>query len=108
MALQLTQITAEQVAKKYAELLSSVLNLRHVFLFGSHAKGTADEDSDIDIAVVSDDFTGDKVDDIFKLMKLRREIDIRIEPHAFLSDDFSTENPDSFVSEILKTGIKIS
>jgi len=30
-----------------------------VFLFGSHARGTATEDSDIDIAIISSNFKGD-------------------------------------------------
>ena len=52
----------------------------------------------------------DKVDDIIdtqiELMKLRRKIDLRIEPHPFAYDDFNINNP--VVDEILKFGININ
>lgn len=79
--------------------------LRQLFLFGSTAAGTAGEDSDIDIAVVADDFSGDVIEDTFRLMRTRRKIDLRIEPHAFLPSDFHAGNP--FAAEIMKTGIRI-
>jgi len=79
--------------------------LRQMFLFGSTAAGTAGEDSDIDIAVIADDFSGDAIEDTFRLMKTRRKIDLRIEPHAFLPSDFHTGNP--FAAEIMRTGIQI-
>jgi predicted nucleotidyltransferase len=107
MALQLNQSDVQQVAHEYASAVSFRFNLRYAFLFGSYAKGTADEDSDIDIAVVADDFSGDQIDDTLSLLKLRRGIDTRIEPHAFLTDEFLSENPDPFVAEIINTGIRI-
>ncbi|MDL2288464.1 nucleotidyltransferase domain-containing protein [Oscillospiraceae bacterium OttesenSCG-928-F05] len=90
----------------YAEILRSKLNDPVIYLFGSFAKGTANEDSDIDIAVVSSSFTGDPIDDTVSLMRIRRRIDLRIEPHPFLPSEFSEENP--FVKEILDTGIRIA
>jgi len=79
--------------------------LRQMFLFGSTAAGLAGEDSDIDIAVIADDFSGDTIEDTFRLMKSRRRIDLRIEPHAFLTSEFHNGNP--FAVEIMKTGIRI-
>jgi predicted nucleotidyltransferase len=67
--------------------------------------GTSDEQSDIDVAVVSDDFSGDLVEDTFKLMQIRRQVDNRIEPHPFLSEDFNNKNP--FVKEIMKDMIQV-
>jgi len=40
------------------------------------------------------------------LLKLRRSIDVRIEPHPFEFEDFDDSNP--FASEIIKTGKKVS
>ena len=62
--------------------------------------------SDIDIAVVSDSFTGDPVDDLTTLLLLKSNVDNRIEPHPFLPNDFTTDNP--FVREIVETGIRIT
>jgi hypothetical protein len=50
------------------------------------------------------DFSGDAIDDIFSLMKLRRKIDLRIEPHPFLPEDFKE---DPFALLIKRTGIWI-
>jgi len=83
------------------------LHLHHIhcqkaYLYGSYAKGTFSPDSDIDLALVSANFSGDIIDDQVLLMKLRRTIDPRIEPYPFLPDEFTPDNP--FVHEILETG----
>jgi len=97
---------APDIARRYADYLQSEINVLGIYLFGSYAKGTTHADSDIDIAVVSDSFTGDPVDDIANLLLLKSEVDNRIEPHPFHPDDFTRENP--FVREILETAIRIA
>lgn len=62
--------------------------------------GNHDQDSDIDIAIVTDDFSGDIIEDTLKLMRIRRKIDARIEPHPLRKD-----NP--FVKEVITTGRRI-
>ena len=81
------------------------MQVKQIYLFGSYAKRTNHVDSDIDIAVVSDDFTKNRTDNMLKLMRLRREIYAMIEPHPFLSKDF--KKSDSLVNEIIKTGIRL-
>lgn len=80
----------------------------HIFqahLFGSYAKGTADEWSDIDLALVTDNFIGDSFDFRFMLIKLARNIDPDIEPHPYLTSEFNENNP--IAGEILKNGERI-
>ena len=60
------------------------MNFRKAYLYGSSVRGNFNQDSDIDLAIVSDDFTGDVIDDGLLLMCLRRNIDSRIEPQPFL------------------------
>ena len=62
-------------------------------IYGSYVKGTYTSDSDIDIAVVGDDFTGDLIEDTLMLMRIRRKIDNRIEPRPFKTCDFNLSNP---------------
>lgn len=96
----------KEIAQRYSEVLRKYMNLKSLFLFGSTVRrGEFREDSDIDIAVISDDFSGNLIEDTFKLMKLRRNIDTRIEPHPFTVSEFAEDNP--FVNEIINTGIKI-
>jgi len=95
---------AIKIAGDYIESVSLTYSIRQAILFGSFAKGTNHEDSDIDIALVINNVV-DIIDAQIDMMKLRRNIDLRIEPHPFMVMDFNQSNP--VVSEILKYGIVI-
>ncbi len=69
-------------------------------------KGTEKKDSDIDIALIFDDFKEeDKFDLQTNLLVLATNFDTRIEPHPISKQEFEFEDP--FVSEIKKTGINV-
>lgn len=96
-----------QIIHQYLRILrENNLNYSKVYLYGSYAQGNYKKDSDIDLAIVSDDFSGDVIDDQLLLMKLRRKLDLRIEPHPFLTEEFSTDNP--YVKTIIETGEEIT
>lgn len=78
-----------------------------IILFGSYAKGTNHEDSDIDIAVVTDDIKTDKFDEEVNLTLLRRKIDSRIEPHIIKVEDYENDET-PFIVEVKNTGIKVA
>lgn len=84
--------------------LPEEIKVKNAFLFGSHAKGTATPNSDIDLALVIQDM-GDFFETQIKLMKIRRKIDLRIEPHPIDIKDFEKLNP--LALEIEKTGVEI-
>ena len=90
---------------KFIEEFKKRYNVTAIILFGSYAKGTENEDSDIDIAVISDDFE-DIYDCMAILMGMTWDIDARIEPHPIKMKDFEEGNP--FVQEIIDTGIKVA
>lgn len=92
------------IARAYIASIGVKYSISQALLFGSFAKGTNHDDSGIDIAIVVNDVT-DIIDAQIDLMKLRRKIDLRIEPHPFLTSDFNQNNP--VVNEILKYGIVI-
>jgi uncharacterized protein len=93
-----------ETAERFAKLIPANLMMKRTYLFGSYTKGDEREESDIDIAIV----LGNK-DDFFEtqmqLMRLRRKIDLRIEPHPISEKDFNDLNP--FAFEIRRTGIEI-
>ena len=91
---------------KFIEEIKKQYNVTAIILFGSYAKGTANEDSDIDIAVISDDFD-DIYDCMAVLMGMTWEIDARIEPHPIKKKDFD-EVSDYFIKEVIDTGIKVA
>lgn len=100
-----TQLIYKEV-RDYLSLLNDMhIVVRTAYLFGSYAKGTADEWSDIDLALVTDSFIGDGFDFRFMLSKLARSIDSDIEPHPYLSSDFNEYNP--VANEIMKSGVKL-
>jgi len=95
---------ALRIARQYASVIKTNYDCRQVFMFGSYAKGTNREESDIDIAVILKEFDN-PIDIQLELMRLRRKIDSRIEPHPFREKDFNITNP--VVNEILQHGQRI-
>ena len=95
---------ALKIAHKYIDFICTKYNVQKALLFGSYAKGSQHEDSDIDIAIVLKN-AGDIFDTQAEMMKLRRKFDLHIEPHPFEYSDFNRSNP--VINEILKYGIEI-
>ena len=96
---------AEVIKKliKYKKLLSKQMKFDELILFGSYAKGTQKEDSDVDVAVVLDETSGDYFSTRPLLWKISRVVDDRIEPLIF-----ERKHDDSgFLEEVIKTGIVI-
>ena len=74
-----------------------------VYIFGSYAKETNREDSDIDVAIVVNSLQGDYFSTTPLIWKLRRQIDDRIEPILIeKNNDIS-----GFLDEIRRTGIEV-
>ena len=87
------------------QLNADNLRILRAYIFGSYAKGQQSKWSDIDVALVSDQFEGDMFNDRCKLSPYVVRIDADIETHPFSTKDFTEDNP--FVEEIIKTGIRI-
>jgi predicted nucleotidyltransferase len=95
------------IVKRYIEeLRKHNIPVREAILFGSYVRGTVKEESDIDVAVVSEAFTGDRFEDRRKIVPLRRKIDNRIEPMPFNLEIFSSGG--ILIDEIKKTGVWIA
>ena len=92
--------------KKYIEKISKYYKIETIILFGSYAKGTQNEDSDIDIAIISSDFK-DIFDDMADLIGYTWKIDTRIEPHPISKEDYE-KIATPFVQEVIDTGIKVA
>jgi predicted nucleotidyltransferase len=91
---------------KFIEAASKYdIEFSDVILFGSYAKGNYHEYSDIDLALVSDNFEGIRFYDNMKLSDALIESSTTIETHPFVKADFNPEIP--FVKEIINTGIKV-
>lgn len=83
------------------------IDVTQAYLFGSAAKGLADEESDIDLAVVSKDFEGIPYYDYGKISRQRRKVDLRLEIHPFALGEVEAE-PSHFFLNIQNTGVRIA
>jgi len=81
------------------------ITISEVYLFGSHAENNYDEYSDIDLALVSADFSGILYHDIKKKGRIVRNIDYRIEVHTF---SLQQKKNSLFLEEIRHKGIKVA
>jgi predicted nucleotidyltransferase len=87
---------------RYLKVVNEKYALDKAYLFGSYARGTANEDSDIDIALVSPAYSGDSFNDNVKVRVLTWGINTKIEAVAFRPEEFNKNN--LLVSEILANG----
>ena len=90
--------------KAYKRLLKNHFHFEKMYLFGSYAKDTFTENSDIDVAIIVKRAEGDYFSTNPLLWKLRREIDDRIEP-ILIETDFDDAG---FLKEIQLNGIEIA
>ena len=95
------------IAKEYIAVLSKEKYAIHsAFLFGSYAKNKANNDSDIDVALVSTVFNGFGYEDRkhFSKINIKKQF-VDIETKTFPSTYF--EKGDPFIAEIIQTGIEL-
>ena len=92
--------TVRDIAARYAEAVRTILAPDAVVIFGSYVNGSPHEHSDIDIAIICNDFKGNWYETTITLRRLSREISFDIEPHLL------DENHDrmGFVDHVMKTG----
>lgn len=96
-----TQVSAYQKALHRAKIPVSRL-----IVFGSRAKGTAHWYSDIDLAVVSPSFGKDRHRELVKLLGLRTDATLDIEPHPMHPDDLN-DRWSTLSNEVKKYGIPV-
>lgn len=81
------------------------IKVEKAFLFGSYAQGTFNELSDIDLAVVSKAFNGERFGDRDKIRRIKLNVSCDLEPIPYNPDDFNSNDP--FVRRIIRTGIRV-
>jgi len=86
--------------RKFSESVRTILDPVMVVLYGSYAKGTQTESSDIDVAVIVERITGDYLDQEAALYRIRRDIDDRIEPVLLEKDN----DRSGFLQSIMDSG----
>ncbi|HRZ78424.1 MAG TPA: nucleotidyltransferase domain-containing protein [bacterium] len=84
--------------KKFSDIVVEKYNPLKIVLFGSYAKGTNKEESDIDVAVIVEKIDGSFLEKEAGLYKIRRNIDENIEPVLFEAGSDKSGFLDSILS----------
>ena len=92
------------IIRDITKKLSEIRNILDVYLFGSYAKLIFRENSDVDIAIVSDVVDKRKIKKTIR--KLEKEYKKKIEIH-FFTKKFYNNKRDPLVKDILQHGIKL-
>ena len=92
--------------RNFAQQVSACgVNLRKVILFGSYSAGKQTPQSDIDVALVADEFTGVPSEDVKLFLNALRNHYV-IQPQTFNPKQFSVK-ADPFIEVIVRTGVEI-
>ncbi len=97
-----SQQAALALAKQFVEEVKTKgLHVRHAILFGSYARNEQHEWSDIDVALVADEFQSFPLLDsqLFKDIRIKKPY-LVIESHTYNTDYF--EKGDAFINEEIK------
>jgi len=100
-----TAAELDTAIREFVRLLEKGLKIEAIVLFGSHARGTSYEDSDIDLAVISPDFEGvpmNRRQEMIADLSVHRPYNLS--PIGYPSSEYHNPGPHSFLREIVVTG----
>ena len=93
---------------KYIKDVDELLPINKAILFGSYAKGTQSQNSDIDIAIFSENVNDDnRLEIMSSLILLVTKYKIDIQPFVFSYKDYTMEESELIATEIKKKGIEL-
>ena len=102
---EIDDLIVKKVKTFLLKLKESGVSVDSAYFFGSYAKRGGSKFNDIDVAVISSDFSDDRFEEGIKLSVIAGQIDNRIEPIPFTPGSFVEDDP--LVWEIKKDGIPI-
>ena len=97
------------IAKKYIKLLTELgIDIQKAYLYGSFARNQSDENSDIDILLITDKENTENMQLKIKIWQLTRKVDNRIEPKIISRKRFDTDEVSPVLEMIRREGLEIS
>ena len=97
-----------ELINRFVELVSSRgIRVDKAILYGSYATGKENEDSDLDVAVISSDFGKDRYQEGTMLMRLAWRLDHRLHPVPFSTETYLHDSWIPLIHEIKVHGIEI-
>ncbi len=100
-----TKVDIKQIGREVAEFLSNYIKVNRLILYGSYAHDNPREDSDLDIAVISEDLKKMTIIERMELFsKAALIIDSRIELKGFDKSEYMNPAKASMLEVIKKKG----
>jgi predicted nucleotidyltransferase len=99
-----------RIVNGFLELARHKHDVRQAYLFGSFAKGTAREYSDVDLAIVLGSINLSEeppFDENFKIFHEAQEYNSLLEVVSFRQEEFDQEDGGSLLKHIKKEGIRL-
>ena len=93
------------IDKYLVALKENNIPINQAIFFGSYVKGNYNKWSDIDLAIVSEIFEGNRLNDRKKIRPITLSVSCDIEVLPYRPQDFNRDDP--LVKEIMDTGIRI-
>ena len=88
-------------------LKSQGVSINKAFLYGSYAYGIPGDETDIDVALVSDMFEGDFDELAGNIWVTSKKVNIRIEPYLISKTKFNIDNVSPIINVIKTKGIEV-
>lgn len=99
------QIELNQTIKNSVDYLRKHFTIKEAILFGSQITGKAGESSDIDLAIISPDFTGKSYEEILNIFaEMALKYGSNVELHPYTEEDLKNARPTNFLGFIRKNG----
>ncbi len=81
--------------------------IEKAFLYGSYVRGEENEESDIDIMLVSELFDKDDDQTIGKTWRISRSVDVRLEPYTVGKERFLNDQYSPLLQLVKKEGLEV-
>jgi len=99
---------AQRIAKNYVRRLARNITIRQAILTGSRATGSYLEDSDVDLIIVSDDFSKMLLPERLKYLQKQWTSRIPLEAFGYTVSEFRTlQRKSTYVKEAIRNGIML-
>jgi predicted nucleotidyltransferase len=102
----LNEKTIKAIGSYQKDLINAGVHVDKLIVFGSQISGSAKSWSDIDLCVVSNKFSHDLHSEMVRLLQIRSDASLDIEPHPMRPEDLE-DRYDVLAVEIRKYGIVI-
>lgn len=99
----------EKIVISTIRIIDQSYPVKAAYLFGSYAKGTQTEDSDIDIAVFCDGIESLDIEALINFISnVQKKVGAEIELHLFPSSILDQTRPTNFIGYIVNNGKKFA